>query len=160
MFEMHQDELDRRYMRDALAVAERALESEDVPVGALVVLDNHIIGRGWNQREALRDPTAHAELLALTAAAEHLGHWRLEGCTLYATLEPCPMCAGAIVLARVARVVFGAYDPKGGACATLFSITDDPRLNHRAETVGGVLEEPCAELLRAFFRRRRELGEK
>ena len=155
-----QDELDRRYMREALALARQALDSEDVPVGAVVVRDGRIIGRGCNQREKLQDPTAHAEMLAVTAAAEYVGHWRLEGCTLYVTLEPCPMCAGALVLARVARLVYGASDPKGGACGSLYEITQDPRLNHRVETVGGVLAEPCAELLRDFFRRRRALGEK
>ena len=158
--ELDQEALDQRYMQEALRLAETALESDDVPVGALVVKDQRVIGRGWNQREHLQDPTAHAELLALTAAAQAVGRWRLDGCTLYATLEPCPMCAGAVVLARVARVVFGAYDAKAGACATLYQITNDPRLNHRAETVGGVLAEPCAELLRAFFRHKRAAGEK
>ncbi len=155
-----QDELDRRYMREAVALAQQALDSEDVPVGALVVRDGRVIGRGYNQREKLQDPTAHAEMLAVTAAAAHVGHWRLEGCTLYVTLEPCPMCAGALVLARLGRLVYGASDPKGGACGSLYEITQDPRLNHRIETVSGVLAEPCAELLRDFFRRRRALGEK
>lgn len=153
-------ERDERYMQEALALAEQALASEDVPVGALVVDDDRVIGRGYNQREALQDPTAHAEILALTAAASARGHWRLDGCTLYVTLEPCPMCAGALVQARVSRVVFGAWDEKAGACGTLFQITEDPRLNHRCETVGGVLAGPAAELLRAFFRHRRSLGEK
>ena len=160
MFPIRQDELDQRYMDEALALARRALESEDVPVGAVVVRDGRIIGRGFNQRERLQDPTAHAEMLALTAAAEHIGHWRLEGCTLYVTLEPCAMCAGALVLARVDRLVFGALDPKAGACGSLFEITSDVRLNHRIETVPGVLAGPCAELLREFFRRRRALGAK
>lgn len=157
---LSQDELDRRFMAQAIELARRSLESEDVPVGALVVHDGRVIGRGCNQREKLADPTAHAEMLAITAAASHLGSWRLEGCTLYVTLEPCVMCAGALVLARVQRLVFGAADPKAGACGSLFEISSDPRLNHRVQTVGGVLAEPCAELLRAFFRRRRELGEK
>lgn len=155
-----QEEIDQRYMEEALALARRALDTEDVPVGACVVRGNAVIGRGCNQREQLQDPTAHAEMIALTAAAQSVGHWRLEGCTLYVTLEPCPMCAGAIVLARVERVVFGAYDPKAGACGSLYEITADPRLNHRAETVGGVLADDSAELLKAFFRKRRELGEK
>ncbi|GMU81801.1 MAG: tRNA-specific adenosine deaminase [Planctomycetota bacterium] len=155
-----QDELDRRFMADAVEEARKALDTEDVPVGAVVVHRGRIIGRGRNQREQLQDPTAHAEMIAITAAAAHIGHWRLEECTLYVTLEPCAMCAGAIVLARVPRVVFGATDPKAGACGSLFEITCDPRLNHRAETVGGVLAGPCAELLTAFFRRRRALGEK
>ncbi|MBU0641595.1 MAG: tRNA adenosine(34) deaminase TadA [Planctomycetes bacterium] len=147
-------------MYQALDLARQALESEDVPVGALVVHDGRIIGRGYNQREKLTDPTAHAEMLALTAAAEYLGQWRLEGCTLYVTLEPCPMCAGALVLARLRRLVYAASDGKAGACGSLFTITQDPRLNHQIETVPGVLAEPAAELLRAFFRHRRALGEK
>ncbi|MEW6253724.1 MAG: tRNA adenosine(34) deaminase TadA [Planctomycetota bacterium] len=157
---MTQDELDRRYMQEALRLAERALESEDVPVGAVIVHEGRIIGRGYNQREKLRDPTAHAEMLALTAAADYLGQWRLDDCTLYVTLEPCAMCAGAMVLARLPRLVYGATDPKAGACGSLYELTTDPRLNHRVETVGGVLAEPAAELLRAFFRQRRLLGEK
>ena len=159
-FGLHQDEIDRRYMQEAIELARRALDAEDVPVGALVVYQDRIIGRGYNQREHLQDPTAHAEMLALTAAAAHIGHWRLEHCTLYATLEPCAMCAGALVLARATRLVYGASDPKAGACGSLFEINRDPRLNHQIETTAGVMAEPCAELLRAFFRRRRELGEK
>ena len=160
VFGLHQDEIDRRFMQEAIELARKALESEDVPVGALVVHGGRVIGRGYNQREKLQDPTAHAEMLALTAAAEHIGHWRLEDCTLYVTLEPCPMCAGALVQARVSRLVYGASDAKAGACGSLFTITEDPRLNHRVETIGGVLAEPCTELLRAFFQRRRALGEK
>jgi tRNA(adenine34) deaminase len=158
--ELHQDEIDRRYMQEAIELARKALESEDVPIGALVVYRGRVIGRGYNQREKLQDPTAHAEMLALTAAAEYIGHWRLENCTVYVTLEPCPMCAGALVLARVARLVYGAPDEKAGACGSLYQITQDPRLNHRVETVGGVLAEAAVELLQAFFRRRRELGER
>ena len=146
-------------MQDALAQARRALDSDDVPVGAVVVHRGRIIGRGYNQREKLHDPTAHAEMLALTAAAEHLRQWRLDNCTLYVTLEPCAMCAGALVLARVARLVYAATDPKAGACGSLYQITADPRLNHRLETVGGVLADEAAELLRAFFQHRRALGE-
>jgi tRNA(adenine34) deaminase len=160
MLGISQAELDRRFMEEALALAGKALEAEDVPIGAVVVHDGRIIGRGFNQREKLHDPTAHAEMIALTAAAEYIGHWRLEDCTMYVTLEPCAMCAGALVLARVKRLVFGAYDPKAGACGSLFRITEDVRLNHRIETVGEVLAEPCAKLLRDFFRRRRALGEK
>ena len=147
-------------MQEAIELARKALESEDVPIGALVVYRGRVIGRGYNQREKLQDPTAHAEMLALTAAAEYIGHWRLENCTVYVTLEPCPMCAGALVLARVARLVYGAADDKGGACGSLYQITQDPRLNHRVETVAGVLAEAAVELLQAFFQRRRELGEK
>ncbi len=159
-FGLHQDEIDRRYMQEAIELARKALETEDVPIGALVVYRGHVIGRGCNQREKLQDPTAHAEMLALTAAAEYIGHWRLEDCTVYATLEPCSMCAGALVLARVSRLVYGAADGKAGACGSLYEITQDPRLNHQVETVAGVMAEQCAELLKAFFRRRRELGEK
>ena len=159
MLGLHQDEIDRRFMQQALELARQCVDCEDVPVGALVVREGRIIGRGYNQREKLQDPTAHAEMIALTAAAAHVGHWRLEDCTMYATLEPCPMCAGALVLARLPRLVYGAADPKGGACGSLFTITEDPRLNHRVETVAGILAEPCAELLREFFRRRRALGD-
>jgi tRNA(adenine34) deaminase len=155
-----QDEIDRRYMQEAIELARKALDSEDVPIGALVVHAGHVIGRGYNQREKLQDPTAHAEMLALTAAAEYIGHWRLENCTMYVTLEPCTMCAGALVLARVRRLVYGASDEKAGACASLYQITQDPRLNHCVETVGGVLARPAADLLQAFFWRRRQLGEK
>ena len=159
MLGLHQDEVDRRLMQEALELARRCLDCDDVPVGALVTRGGRIIGRGYNQREKLQDPTAHAEMIALTAAAAHVGHWRLEDCTMYVTLEPCPMCAGALVLARLPRLVYGASDPKGGACGSLFTITEDPRLNHRVETVSGILAEPCAELLREFFRRRRALGD-
>lgn len=158
--ELSQAHHDERRMQEALALAERALESEDVPVGALVERGGRVIGRGFNQREKLQDPTAHAEMLALTAAAADVGHWRLEDCTLYVTLEPCAMCAGALVLARVRRLVFGAYDEKAGACGSLYEISQDPRLNHRVETIGGVLAGPSAELLREFFRARRAAGEK
>lgn len=157
MLRQSPEEMDQRYMREALAVARRALDADDVPVGAVVVLEGRIIGRGYNQREHLQDPTAHAEIIALGAAAQAVGQWRLDGCTLYVTLEPCAMCAGACVLSRLHRVVFGAYDPKAGACGSLYQITQDPRLNHRPETIGGVLAEDCAELLREFFRKRRAL---
>jgi tRNA(adenine34) deaminase len=160
VLDLHQDEIDRRFMQEALALARQALDAEDVPIGALVVRRGRIIGRGYNQREKLQDPTAHAEMIALTAAAAHVGHWRLEGCTLYVTLEPCPMCAGALVLARLPRLVYGASDSKAGASGSLFTLTQDPRLNHQVETVAGILAEPSAELLREFFRHRRSLGEK
>ncbi len=139
-------------MRRALAAAGRALGTGDVPVGA-VVLDSHgaVIGEGVNRREADADPTAHAEVLALRAAARSLGQWRLDGCSLVVTLEPCTMCAGAIVLSRVDRVVFGAYDPKAGAVGSLWDVVRDPRLNHRPEVVAGVLAEECAAVLREFF---------
>ncbi|RME40371.1 MAG: nucleoside deaminase [Planctomycetota bacterium] len=157
---MNGDDIDRRFMLAALAEARAAEESEDVPVGAVVVRGERIIGRGCNQREKLQDPTAHAEMIALTAAAAEVGSWRLEGCTIYVTLEPCAMCAGALVLARIDRLVFGAADPKAGACGSLYEIPTDRRLNHRVAVEGGVLAEECADLLRAFFARRRALGEK
>ncbi|HEX4415455.1 MAG TPA: tRNA adenosine(34) deaminase TadA [Lacipirellulaceae bacterium] len=152
------------YMEQTLREAEAAGREDEVPIGAIIVhepLDGsgaRVIGAAHNQREQLRDPTAHAEMLAITQAAEALGNWRLERCTIYVTLEPCPMCAGAIVLARIPRVVYGAADPKAGAAATLFRLLDDPRLNHRAEVIGGVLGERCGKLLSEFFAGRR--GEK
>ena len=139
-------------MRQALGLAERAADAGDVPVGALVVAaDGQVVGEGWNRREAGGDPTAHAEVVALRAAAGRLGTWRLEGCTLVVTMEPCPMCAGAVVLSRVQRVVLGAWDPKLGACGSVWDVVRDRRATHRAEVVGGVLEEECGELVRRFF---------
>jgi len=160
VFDVAREVRDRRFMEEALEQARRADASEDVPIGAVVARGDQVLGRGFNQRELLQDPTAHAEMIALTAAAAHIGHWRLKGCVLYVTLEPCAMCAGALVLARLDRLVFGAYDPKAGACGSLYEITADPRLNHRVETEGGLLADRCGGLLREFFRRRRALGEK
>jgi len=143
-------------MRLALARARRALGTGDVPVGAVVVgPDGAVVGEGHNAREADGDPTAHAEVLALRAAARTLGRWRLEDCTLVVTLEPCLMCAGAIVLARVPRVVFGAWDPKAGASGSQWDVLRDRRVNHRPEVLGGVLEEECGEVLREFFESQR-----
>lgn len=139
------------YMRRAIALARSAAEFGEVPVGALVVHRNRVISQAFNLRETLSDPTAHAERLALTLAGQAMGSWRLEECTLYVTLEPCPMCAGAIVQARVPRVVYGAQDPKAGACETLYQLLSDSRLNHRSQVVGGVLAEECADVLRSFF---------
>lgn len=127
----------------------------DVPVGAVCVFENQIIGRGWNQREAERDPTAHAEILALREAAAFLDDWRLKDVTLYVTLEPCPMCAGAIWLARIERLVFGAWDAKAGACGSLLDLPRDPRFNHRPQVKGGVLRNECAQMLTEFFQVRR-----
>jgi len=155
-----QVQLDERMMRQALREAEAALETEDVPVGAVVVHEGRIIGRGRNQRVLLQDPTAHAEMIAITAAAEALRCWRLIGCTLYVTLEPCAMCAGAIVNARIDRVVFGAGDPKAGACGSVYNIVEDARLNHRVKLTSGVLAQECADLLRDFFARQRAMGKK
>lgn len=146
---------DERFMDAALAEADRAAAAGEVPVGAVVVLGAEIIGRGHNLRESTGDPTAHAEILALREASSHVGHWRLEGATMYVTLEPCPMCAGALVLARVDRLVFGVRDPKAGACGSLMNIVQDTRLNHRLAVAEGILEERCRELLVRFFRARR-----
>jgi tRNA(adenine34) deaminase len=142
-------------MRLALAVAERCLAHGDVPVGAVVSRGEEVLAAAGNERELAGDPTAHAEILALRAAAAAIGSWRLEGCTLTVTLEPCAMCAGAAVLARLDRVVFGATDPKAGFVGSLGDLVRDERLNHRAEVSAGVLEEECGELLRGFFRGRR-----
>lgn len=142
-------------MRAALLEAEEAARRDEVPVGAVVVHGGRIVGRGFNQREMLKDPTAHAEMIAITQAAAALEGWRLEGATLYVTLEPCLMCAGAIVNARIARVVFGATDPKAGACGSLYQVGLDPRLNHRFEVTGGVLAAESAALLQEFFARKR-----
>ncbi len=144
-------------MRAALDEARLALASGDVPVGALVLdADGTVVGRGHNLREATGDPTAHAEVLALRDAAARLGTWRLDGCTLVVTLEPCTMCAGAIVLARLPRLVLGAWDPKAGATGSVHDLVRDRRLNHQVEVVGGVLEEECGALLREFFAARRD----
>jgi tRNA(adenine34) deaminase len=147
---------DERFMRVAIREAIAAEEDGDVPIGAVIVKDGQIIGKARNQREVLQDPTAHAEMIALTQAAERMGSWRLEGCTIYVTLEPCPMCAGALVLGRVARLVYGCDDPKAGACGSLYDIVRDARLNHRLDVTKGVLADDCAALLSEFFRRRRK----
>jgi tRNA(adenine34) deaminase len=146
---------DERWMESAIREAEQAARRNEVPVGAVIVHEGRIIGRGYNQIETLQDPTAHAEMIAITAGATALGSRRLEGCTLYVTLEPCTMCAGAIVLARIPRLVFGAPDPKAGACGSLALVVQDPRLNHRVELSRGVLEERCSEVLKEFFSRLR-----
>lgn len=155
---MEQAREDRRWMEEALALAGMAEEAGDVPVGALVVREGRALGRGFNRREAACDPTAHAEVLALREAAETDGIWRLDGATLYVTLEPCPMCAGAAINARISRIVFGASDPKGGACGSLFDIPSDPRVNHRALITSGVMAEESGAMLRAFFEERRRLA--
>jgi len=151
-------EADLAAMDVALDLARQADALGEVPVGAIVVLDGRIIARAFNQRETRRDPTAHAERIALSLAGEALGSWRLIGCTLYATLEPCVMCAGAISLARIARVVYGASDPKGGACDSLYRLVSDPRLNHRVAITRGVRSAVCGEILSDFFRRSRPKG--
>ncbi|WP_208028360.1 tRNA adenosine(34) deaminase TadA [Rhabdothermincola sediminis] len=142
-------------MAIALDEARRAPNHGDVPIGAVVVIGGRVVARRHNEREKLGDPTAHAELLALRDAAEALGRWRLDGATMVVTLEPCPMCAGALVNARIGRLVFGATDPKAGACGSLYNLSCDPRLNHEFELTGGVQAEACGALLTSFFRDRR-----
>jgi len=146
---------DEAFMKEALKEAEKALQADEVPVGAVVVHQGRVIARAHNQRETFRDPTAHAEMIAITQAAAALDRWRLSGCILYVTLEPCAMCAGAMVLARIDRLVFGADDPKAGAVGSLYNIPHDSRLNHRLEVTAGVLAEECGGLLQEFFRTKR-----
>jgi tRNA(adenine34) deaminase len=146
------------HMEMALEEADLAASEDEVPVGAVIVsMEKGIIARAHNQREALHDPTAHAEMIAITQAANALRSWRLDNCILYVTLEPCPMCAGAIVLARLPTVVYGAADPKAGACDTLYQITSDGRLNHRAQVIRGVLADRCGQVLSDFFAGKRRL---
>lgn len=149
---------DEHYMRLALDEARAAAEAGEVPIGAVVVCDDAVIARGRNRREGDADPTAHAELVAVREASRALSRWRLTGCTVYVTLEPCPMCAGALHAARVDRCVYGAVDPKAGALGTLYDIASDERLNHRYDVTSGVLADESAELLRAFFAARRGRG--
>jgi tRNA(adenine34) deaminase len=144
----------------ALQEAEAAFAENEVPVGAVIVHEGQVIAAAHNQREQLRDPTAHAEMIAITQAAESLGSWRLDECSLYVTLEPCPMCAGAILQARLPLVVYGALDPKAGAVETLYQLLRDPRLNHRCQTVAQVLADECGAILTRFFRQQRALGKK
>jgi tRNA(adenine34) deaminase len=157
---------DRQYMQQALREALAAAAEDEVPIGAVIVHNypsggaGRVIASAHNQREQLRDPTAHAEMIAITQAASVLGDWRLDDCTLYVTLEPCPMCAGAIVLARVPRIVYGAIDPKAGAAQSLYHLLDDPRLNHRAEVIAGVLADECGAVLSQFFQQKRRKGKK
>lgn len=148
------------FMRLALREAEAAVAEGEVPIGAVVACEGRVVGSAHNQREQLRDPTAHAEMLAITQAAAALGSWRLVDCTLYVTLEPCPMCAGAILQARIPQVVFGAPDPKAGAVRTLYCLLEDDRFNHRCAVIEGVFAEPCAALLTEFFKAQRRLGKK
>jgi tRNA(adenine34) deaminase len=144
--------VDERWMGEALEEAYKAQQLREVPIGAVIVKDGEVIGRGHNLRETGHDPTAHAEMLAIREASEYLGAWRLTGCTLYVTLEPCPMCAGAIVQARIDRVVFGSADPKAGCAGTLMNLLQETRFNHQTDIVAGVRNEECSQLLRQFFR--------
>ena len=150
---------DERGMRAALQQAERSGERDEVPVGCVIVHDGFVIGRGHNQTEGLQDATAHAEILAIGAASNTLGSWRLSECTMYVTLEPCAMCAGAIILARMGRLVFGAHDPKAGACGSVLDVIHEPRLNHRVSVTSGVLAGECGAILREFFQRKRRKAE-
>ncbi len=152
---LNQADQDEHYMRLAIEAARIAEDNGDVPIGAVIVHEGQVIGRAYNEREQLQDPTAHAEIVALTQAAAFVESWRLHGCTVYVTLEPCPMCAGALVLARVDRLVYGCADPKTGACGSLYNIVQDERLNHRLEVAAGVLEAECRAQLQGFFERRR-----
>jgi len=142
---------DQHYIELGLEEAAKGLVNDEVPVGALVVHQGKVIGRGYNRREELQEPTSHAEILAIREASSSLGSWRLDGCTLYVTLEPCIMCAGAILQARIPRLVFGCLDPKGGAVESLYRLCEDPRLNHSLEVTSGVLKEQCARILSGFF---------
>jgi tRNA(adenine34) deaminase len=152
---MHED-----YMQLALAEARAAFAEDEVPIGAVIVFENRVIAAAHNQREQLHDPTAHAEMIAITQAAGARQCWRLDGCTLYTTLEPCPMCAGAIIQARIPTVVYGASDPKAGAVRTLYNLLDDTRLNHRCQIVPAVLGDPCGQILSQFFQQQRRQGKK
>ncbi|MBQ6370867.1 MAG: tRNA adenosine(34) deaminase TadA [Firmicutes bacterium] len=147
-----------KYMEEALQEAKKAAAMGEIPVGAVIVKDGEIISRGHNRTETDKDPTAHAEMIAIRGAAKALGGWRLPGCTLYVTLEPCSMCAGAIVWARIERLVIGTMDPKGGACGSVFNIVQEPKLNHHVEVETGCMQETCSDLMKSFFkdlRRRR-----
>ncbi|AEE92450.1 tRNA specific adenosine deaminase [Tepidanaerobacter acetatoxydans Re1] len=143
------------FMRQAIQEAKRAMEIDEVPIGAVIVKADEVIARAHNLRETLQDATAHAELLAIRKACEVLGTWRLEGCTLYVTLEPCPMCAGAVILSRVDRLVFGAKDPKGGACGSLMNLPADERFNHRPKIAAGIMADECGNILKKFFQDKR-----
>ena len=149
---MTQENLDRDYMYEALLAAESAHNIGEVPIGAVIVHEGEIIGRGYNLRETSNDPTTHAEMIAIREAAVHLGSWRLLDCTLYVTLEPCVMCMGAIILARIPRLVFASRDPKAGASGSIYNLASDRRFNHNVEVVEGVLAEECSEMLSGFFK--------
>ncbi len=146
---------DEQFMARAIDQAYIAEENGDVPIGCVIVHEGQVIAKAYNQREQLTDPTAHAEIIALTQASEYLGSWRLHGCTIYVTLEPCPMCAGALVLARIDRLVYGCDDPKTGSCGSIYNIVEDERLNHMVSVTSGVMGEKCSEQLTGFFKRRR-----
>jgi len=148
--------IDEKFMQAAIEEAKKAEQINEVPIGAVIVYENEIIARGYNLREACQTTLSHAELIAIQKANQTIGSWRLEDCTLYVTLEPCPMCAGAIVQSRIKRVVYGATDPKAGCAGTLMNLLDEPRFNHQVEVTSGVLKEECAGMLTAFFRKLRK----
>ncbi len=150
-----QHQVDLSFMQEALEQGRKAYAIGEIPIGSVVVYEGRVVGRGHNLRERDNDPVAHAEVVAIREAAQTLGSWRLTGCTLYVTIEPCPMCAGALVMARIDRLVYGAADPKAGAVDSLFDLVRDPRLNHRVDVTAGVLREDCADLMQAFFRQLR-----
>lgn len=154
-FNGHSERKHHKYMRYALNLAKTAYHENEIPVGALVVRENQIVGKGYNQTEMLNDPTAHAEMIAISSACSTLDSKYLVDCTLYVTLEPCPMCAGALVWSKIDRIVFGAMDPKSGACGTLFNIASSKKLNSSAEIIQGIMESECSELLKKFFKERR-----
>lgn len=143
------------FMSQALLEAKKAFDIDEVPIGAIVVKENEIIARAHNLRESLKDPTAHAELIAIKKASQVLGGWRLTGCDLYVTIEPCAMCSGAIILSRIDELIIGAMDPKGGAAGSLYNIVNDDRLNHKANVVYGILEEECSNIMKDFFKKLR-----
>lgn len=147
--------MDSHFMKEALAEAQKAFELDEVPIGAVVVKDGEIIGRGHNLRERKKDPTLHAEIIAIRQATAALGGWRLTDCDLYVTIEPCPMCAGAILQARIRRLVFGARDPKAGCAGSLYNLLEDQRFNHRTEVTEGVMKDSCALIIREYFRQKR-----
>lgn len=153
--EPHPLNVHQQFMRKAFMLAEQAYEEKEVPVGAVIVKDKRIIGRGYNQTERLKDPTAHAEILAISAACTTLENKYLDDCTLYVTLEPCPMCAGALVWSKISRIVFGASDSTAGSCGTVFNLSANQKLNHQIEIIQGVLEEDCEWLMKQFFKERR-----
>jgi len=147
---------DKFFMHEAIKEAQKAYEKDEVPIGAVAVFKNQIIGRGHNQTERLKDPTAHAEIIAITAAANALNSWRLKDVTVYTTVEPCIMCAGALVLARVKKIIFGVRDEKFGGCGSVFNIVNEKRLNHRIEIIEGILKDECFSLLKSFFKKKRK----
>lgn len=153
MFKLDKHE---KWMKFAFAQAEKAFDKNEVPIGSIIVSNEGIIGRGYNQCESLNDPTAHAEIIAITSASNTLKNWRLSDCTLYVTKEPCAMCSGALINARVSMVVFGAYDDKEGCCGSLYQLCQEPRFNHQLSIKGGIMEEPCKGIIKEFFNKKRK----